>query len=125
MSYLHNITIIKDIEAAATFDIDLLEVVSNHVESLNDLKEVVECVHCYISEELKDELRDEGRANAQVDLIDQVCSAKPGEVFDALHSILSQHPKAFHQFISSKHSDIKLSMMECSQALITELEEFI
>lgn len=125
MSYLHNITIIKDIEAEATFNIDLLEVVSNHVESLNDLKEVVECVHGHISEELKDELRDEGRANAQVDLIDQICSAKPDEVFDVLHSILSQHPKALHQFISSKHSDIKLSMMECSQALLAELEEFI
>jgi len=125
MSYLNNVSHTQDIEAEVTIELDLLDLVYKHVESVDDLKEVVGSVSDHISKEYQEQLHATGHRNTDNDLIDLICSSENDEVLDVLHTILSSHPRALHQFMTCKHKEVKLAMIESSQAILVDLEASI
>lgn len=125
MSYLNNVSHTQDIEAEVTIELDLLDLVYKHVESVDDLKEVVGSVSDHISTAYQEQLHATGYRNTDNDLIDLICSAENDEVLDVLHTILSSHPRALHQFMTCKHKEVKLAMIESSQAILVDLEASI
>nr|WP_075519125.1 hypothetical protein [Moritella viscosa]SHO18162.1 Ureidoglycolate lyase [Moritella viscosa] len=125
MSYLNNVSHTQDIEAEVTIELDLLDLVYKHVESVDDLKEVLGSVSDHISKGYQEQLHATGYRNTDNDLIDLICSAENDEVLDVLHTILSSHPRALHQFMTCKHKEVKLAMIESSQSILVDLEASI
>ena len=120
MTHLDNIPHQKIIKVEV--EQDLLKLVNKHVESVNGLTELVDCVPDSISEPFKEVLREEGKVSVTTDLVDLVCSAEEGDIQTMLYAVLAHHPKALHQFITTEQANIKLAMIESAQALLTGLE---
>ena len=123
MPHLENIPHQKTIKVEVEHD--LLNLVHKHVESVDDLTELVDCVPDSISGPFKEVLREEGKDSVTTDLVDLVCSAEEGDVQTVLHSVLAHHPKALHYFITTQQVNIKLAMIESAQALLVGLEDYI
>lgn len=157
MPYLTRVSTTQEIE----FEIDLIELAYNHVDSVDDLEELLEGISSHTVEQYKDRLKekakeeifdnincaeelaefidnvgdsitDDYRQNIideeinkrPVDIVDAACSATDDELQELLICILNQHPKALHQFLTSKHKVVKLAMIESAQALLKELEDY-
>ncbi|MGK0269590.1 MAG: hypothetical protein ACI88H_000222 [Cocleimonas sp.] len=125
MSYLNNVSHTQDIEAEVTIELDLLDLVYKNIESVDDLKEVVGAVSDHIAKQYQEELHAAGSNNVASDLIDLVCGSESDDVLDVLHTILSSHPRVLHQFMTCKHKEVKLAMIESSQAILADLEACI
>jgi hypothetical protein len=157
MPYLTRVNTTQEIE----LEIDLIELAYNHVDSVEDLEELLEGISSHTVEQYKDRLKEKAKediydnincaeelaefidnisdsitddyrqniideeANKRpADLVDAACSATADELQELLICILNQHPKALHQFLTSKHKVVKLAMIESAQALLQDLEDY-
>ena len=142
------------------FEIDLIELAYNHVDSVDDLKKLLEGISSHtveaykeelagkIKEEIYDSINDVGdltrfidnigdtitdeyrqkfieeENNKQpTDLLDAICSANEDELQDALICLLNQHPRSLHRFMVNKQPEIKLALIESSQALMLAFDK--
>jgi len=144
------------------FEIDLIELAYNYVDSVDDLKKLLEGISSHtveaykeeLAEKIKEEIYDsinnvgdftlfidnigdtitdeyrqkiiDEQVNRQpIDLLDAICSANEGELQDALICFLNQHPRSLHRFMVNKQPEIKLALIESSQALMISFNKAI
>ena len=154
MSYLTRVTTTQEIE----FEIDLIELTYNHVDSVDDLETLLEGISSHTVEQYKDALKEkakeeiydnincaeeltefvdniadsisdeyrvlvmsEVKRNADIDIVDYVCTLPANELQKILICILNQHPQALHQFMVNQRSEVKLALIESAQSLGAEL----